>query len=296
VPPACRVLVAAARGRFGVVRGCSRCAGLSVLERFCAWRLREVNQAVTAPAAAREPLPRLEHGAFQRFVTFQLGPGFCGDARRRPRRETRRASGARLPLVPAVEPGARGVRVDTVGQAAPRVSAEVREHVHESVPHLARRTQCAPVPAIRPKSSRPREQLIHVASDADRNAAHAGGKLARVRGFDDEMHVIPLHRKLNDPEPRRRPSRCAHDREPHRRKQELTTKRRERRSQSNVNGLSLPVGRTRPMRRARATRDPLSPSATPRAPAPRSIARKPQRKLELPSLRFRTARVRCCAL
>jgi hypothetical protein len=54
------------------------------------------------------------------------------------------------------------------------------------------------MPAIRPYRAFAHEQLIHLARDADDEAAHAARERRLVGGFDDEVYVIRLHGVVHD--------------------------------------------------------------------------------------------------
>jgi hypothetical protein len=80
------------------------------------------------------------------------------------------------------------------------VLSKIREHVNERVSHLPRRRERATMPAIGPKSPAAPNESVHVESNADGEAANTGGQSFMVARFDDEMHVIPLHGKVEDSE------------------------------------------------------------------------------------------------
>jgi hypothetical protein len=78
---------------------------------------------------------------------------------------------------------------------------KVGEHIEQSIAHFSWRRERAPMPSIRPESPAPIQQIIHVASDAHRQASNTARKRAFVRSFDDEVHVIVLHGKVHDTKP-----------------------------------------------------------------------------------------------
>ncbi|HEX5101824.1 MAG TPA: hypothetical protein VFV94_20080, partial [Polyangiaceae bacterium] len=56
------------------------------------------------------------------------------------------------------------------------------------------------MPPVRPQRPTARQQIVDVARDANRHAANPARKCALVDGFDDEVQVIALNRKVQDPE------------------------------------------------------------------------------------------------
>jgi hypothetical protein len=78
------------------------------------------------------------------------------------------------------------------------VLPKVSEHVQNRISHFPRRTERTPVPAIRPKLPAPREQIVHVARDAHGDAANPTRERTLVSRLYDEVHVIALHREMNE--------------------------------------------------------------------------------------------------
>jgi hypothetical protein len=56
------------------------------------------------------------------------------------------------------------------------------------------------MPAIGPKAPAPPNESVHVESNTDGEAADPGGQGLVVTRFDDEVHVVPLHGKMEDSE------------------------------------------------------------------------------------------------
>jgi len=80
------------------------------------------------------------------------------------------------------------------------VLTKIREHVEQRVPHLSRGLELVAVPAIGPERTAATEKAVHVKRNADGNAADSAGQGSLVARFDDEVNVVPLHRKMEDPE------------------------------------------------------------------------------------------------
>ena len=132
-----------------------------------------------------------------------------------------------MPRPPPVEPSARRINIDPGSGVAPRVFAKVRKHVNERIPHLARRSECAPMPPICPQRSAASQELVHVPGDPNRDTAYAARQRLLVRRLDDEMHVVALHGKLHDPKPPRLTVTRAADRELNDGEKVLATQRTE---------------------------------------------------------------------
>ena len=79
--------------------------------------------------------------------------------------------------------------------------SEITEHIDEGVPHLPRGLQGATVPAIRKERPATIQELVHVPSDADGDAAYPRRERSLVRRFHEQMHVIRLHGEVNDTKP-----------------------------------------------------------------------------------------------
>jgi hypothetical protein len=78
--------------------------------------------------------------------------------------------------------------------------SKVREHIRERIANLPRRPELAPVPPIRPQAPPTPHELVHGAGDANRDTRNPRRQGKLIARFDYQMHVIPLHRKLHDPE------------------------------------------------------------------------------------------------
>jgi hypothetical protein len=131
------------RGFSASVWGYAACAEQQ--ERDCGSARGAIGQAdesVTAPSGVGQPSARRRHGAGTLLIVR-----IRTVARRRARwRRARVASEA----TPPVEPSPGRVGVDAGGWRLPSVLSEIGEHVDDSVSRLARRAQCASVPALGP--------------------------------------------------------------------------------------------------------------------------------------------------
>jgi hypothetical protein len=78
----------------------------------------------------------------------------------------------------------------------------VHEDVDEGVADLLRRLERTRVVAVAPEAPFPAQGPVHPARGADAEAADTGGELPRIRGLDDEVQVIALHREVQHPEVR----------------------------------------------------------------------------------------------
>jgi hypothetical protein len=97
---------------------------------------------------------------------------------------------------PAVERESRREGVYAGAQALSRVFSEIREDVHERGAHLAWRHELAAVPAVGPETAAAPHEVVHVAGDADDETSDARGQGSLVARLDDEVHVVPLNRKV----------------------------------------------------------------------------------------------------
>jgi hypothetical protein len=75
---------------------------------------------------------------------------------------------------------------------------KVRKNVNQRISHGAWIAQLARVEAIRPESTTTPEEAIDSARYADRQALHASRELLRARGFDHQVYVIRLYRRVQD--------------------------------------------------------------------------------------------------
>src|SRR5690606_12289517 len=96
-----------------------------------------------------------------------------------------------------LEVGRRGEQVERA-LVRGMMLAKVVEDVNEGLADGARGRERAPVPAIRPEGTAPKDQAVHAARDANREAAHSGAESALVERLDQQVHVIGLHREVDD--------------------------------------------------------------------------------------------------
>ena len=108
------------------------------------------------------------------------------------------------------------------------------------------------MPAVRPETTTTHDEGVHRARDADGGALHAAGQSSLVACFDDEMHVIPLHGKVQDPETLWRAPTGARQSDTHAREDMLTTERAKEGTQRDVNRVANRVTRANAMRHIRA--------------------------------------------
>jgi len=149
---------------------------------------------------------------------------------------------------------------------------EVHQNVHERVAHRAGRGERPSVVSVAPHASPTAERAVDGLCDADGEAADSARERPPGVGLGDEMDVIVLHGKLNDPEipARRRGQRVAHEREDARRAQAADGLQR---PQRHVHGVESDVRRARAVRHAGpAAGGGLAPSAG-ASPAPRAGGR-----------------------
>lgn len=100
--------------------------------------------------------------------------------------------------LPAVEPGCGAVRVERqVG--AERMLVMILENVDERVSYLTRALQVAAVVAIAPNFSVARGDAIDGTSESNRESLGASDKPGPVGRLDDEVNVIFLNGKLEEP-------------------------------------------------------------------------------------------------
>jgi hypothetical protein len=81
------------------------------------------------------------------------------------------------------------------------VPAIVVKHVHQCVPHLARRFQRVRVVPLREHLPALPSSSIEPPRDSNREPLHRARKRALVSSFHNQVQVIRLHRKLNQPSP-----------------------------------------------------------------------------------------------
>ena len=112
-------------------------------------------------------------------------------------RELPRASdriGSDRPLLPEIEPTARGGRVGPRPLADPprpaSVLARVEQDIAQGAVHLARRSQQHRVIAAIQDRPRSLEHAVRSASQAGAHALHAGRERMLAGGLDDQVHVV----------------------------------------------------------------------------------------------------------
>jgi hypothetical protein len=84
------------------------------------------------------------------------------------------------------------------------VLASVHQHVRKRVPYLTGRRKRARVISIGKDRAFSAELPIHRASQPNRKALNPAGKRATPLRLDDQVQVIALHRKVNQPQPKAR--------------------------------------------------------------------------------------------
>ena len=82
------------------------------------------------------------------------------------------------------------------------VLESILQHIHERIPHLPWPGKRSPMPTIRPKPAAPKQHAVHAPRHSHHEPTHAGTERRGVRRFDDQMHVIILHRVMHDSEVR----------------------------------------------------------------------------------------------
>lgn len=101
---------------------------------------------------------------------------------------------------PAVEPRSRAARIDRGCRA--QVLAKVQQHVDQRVADLARGRESARVIPPAPYAAAAAERPVDGASGAGREALKAPDQRLTRGGFDDEVDVVRLYRKLDRAERR----------------------------------------------------------------------------------------------
>jgi hypothetical protein len=79
---------------------------------------------------------------------------------------------------------------------APRIQQDVRE----SVPHLARRTKCVEVIAVREHATAHGEDSVHGPRESCGERFHSAGEIVRAGRLDERVQVVVLDRILNESE------------------------------------------------------------------------------------------------
>jgi hypothetical protein len=80
------------------------------------------------------------------------------------------------------------------------VLAEIQEHVDQSQPHLARRSERVSVIALGPDRAVTCETAVDGAGATDAEARQAAREIVAGVGLDDEVQVVRLNRKVNEAE------------------------------------------------------------------------------------------------
>ena len=200
---------------------------------------------------------------FDRAVSEPADPCEPGSGRS----DGRRTHSSRRRFVPPGKPCRRRARIDPshVLQMLPEISHDVNQRVA----YLARRGERPGMISVSPDPASASKRAVDGARDADGETTHAARESpARVR-LCDQMNVIVLDRKVNDPEilARGNGQRAVHVRE--------NTCRAEatdclHRAQRNVDGLRGDVYRAPAMRDAGPPPGRDLPSGTGAATAPRA--------------------------
>src|SRR5207253_10408570 len=131
------------------------------------------NQPVSPPSGARKPAPRGRDGRWTD-----------------PIRRTQRA--------PAGEPWSRRARIDSCHGF--QMLPEIHQNVHEGMVHRPRCGEGSGVVPAVPYLSAAAELAVHGPGEADGEPADSTGTRAPVLGLHDQMEVIVLDRKFDDPE------------------------------------------------------------------------------------------------
>jgi hypothetical protein len=172
-------------------------------------RFRQADQTRTAKS----------NGTERRFRWRHTGAYDIGTPARTARIRRRRA-GTRRPLAPAFEKRTRRIRIDPGRQRSLCMFAKICQHISESIPHLARRSQRMPVPTVGPEAPPSPEQIIHVARHANCHAAHAGRERLFTTRLHYQMEAVVLNRILNHAERARITPIGTRNRNPNRGKQD----------------------------------------------------------------------------
>ncbi len=114
-------------------------------------------------------------------------------------RNAPRSTGPRHAVAPTVEPGAGAARVDA-DEIRP-VLARILKDVDERVAYISRRLQRSSVVAVREDSAASIPQAIQPLRDANEQTLHTPRERARVLGLDDQVQLVRLDRKLDEPKP-----------------------------------------------------------------------------------------------
>ncbi len=102
---------------------------------------------------------------------------------------------------PTLEPFSGGAGVQA--HRFRNVLAPIHDHVNQTTPHLARCSQCSRVKSVAPKSAAPPENTVEGTRHTSREPGHSTREADLVPCFDQQMHVIRLHREVHDAKPRK---------------------------------------------------------------------------------------------
>ncbi len=140
-------------------------------------------------------------GDFQQADAAVAAPAYAQQpAVGRSDRQYLAAQHPRLALQPAVEPPSRRKQVDNSQRHA--VLLGVVQHVGQGISYFARRRQDPRVEPILEYTARAIPQPIESACHAYEQSLQSARKRATVVRFCDEVHMVLLHRIVNQPEPK----------------------------------------------------------------------------------------------
>ncbi len=112
--------------------------------------------------------------------------------------DRRNAVGPCPPAAPALEPACRRARIEPAHSAD--VLPHVVQHVHERVPHFARRTQNARMIAVAPEAALAAERAVDRLRDATGEPAHTTLEVRWPVRFRQQVKMIPLDAEMQDAE------------------------------------------------------------------------------------------------
>src|SRR5688572_2543738 len=124
------------------------------------------------------------------------GPGVGGDAWRGPDQGFRPADAA---FGPAVEEGGAAEDVEGGVDPAGAVVEVVVQDVADRVADLGRGAEDAVMIPVREHPALPAQLAVQATGDADLEAGHEPGERPLVLGFDDQVKVVRLNRKMDQP-------------------------------------------------------------------------------------------------
>jgi len=124
-------------------------------------------------------------------------PGLCSLDRSVGRFAFRRSAGRRH--FPTVEPQGGRARVEAV--RAYDVLFPVHEHINQPMAHFSRCAQSTGMVAIAPNRSVPPQHTIHGTRRPDAHPGESTRQRTLVAIFHHKVHVVTLHREVNDSKP-----------------------------------------------------------------------------------------------